>query len=165
MHLLRIRKITLDFWPTLLYNIKAVFRISKTTQAIWCHCQVVRQRSAKPLFPGSNPGGTSKNKSTHFMGALVFGRSTARRGNLCVVRGYARILSFVRRLRRPAARESGHAAGHILCCGTKDAKTTRGKPLGFLQSEGKGCGLFSASAAPHSENPLKVALAPSGIFP
>ena len=27
--------------------------------ANWCHSQVVRQRSAKPLFPGSNPGGTS----------------------------------------------------------------------------------------------------------
>ena len=27
------------------------------------HGQVVRQRSAKPLFPGSNPGGTSKKKS------------------------------------------------------------------------------------------------------
>ncbi len=25
----------------------------------WCHSQVVRQRSAKPSFPGSNPGGTS----------------------------------------------------------------------------------------------------------
>ena len=27
------------------------------------HRQAVRQRSAKPLFPGSNPGGTSKKKS------------------------------------------------------------------------------------------------------
>ena len=26
---------------------------------IGCHSQVVRQRSAKPSFPGSNPGGTS----------------------------------------------------------------------------------------------------------
>ena len=26
---------------------------------IWRHSQVVRQRSAKPSFPGSNPGGTS----------------------------------------------------------------------------------------------------------
>ena len=25
----------------------------------WYHRQAVRQRSAKPLFPGSNPGGTS----------------------------------------------------------------------------------------------------------
>ena len=25
-----------------------------------CHSQVVRQRSAKPSFPGPNPGGTSK---------------------------------------------------------------------------------------------------------
>ncbi len=31
---------------------------------IWRHSQVVRQRSAKPLFPGSNPGGASKQKST-----------------------------------------------------------------------------------------------------
>ena len=28
------------------------------------HSQVVRQRSAKPLRPGSNPGGASKTKST-----------------------------------------------------------------------------------------------------
>ena len=27
-----------------------------------CHSQVVRRRSAKPLFPGSNPGGTSHGK-------------------------------------------------------------------------------------------------------
>ena len=27
---------------------------------IWYHGQVVRQGSAKPSFPGSNPGGTSK---------------------------------------------------------------------------------------------------------
>ena len=27
--------------------------------SLWCHSQVVRPRSAKPLFPGSNPGGTS----------------------------------------------------------------------------------------------------------
>ena len=29
----------------------------------WYHRQAVRQRSAKPLFPGSNPGGTSKYKN------------------------------------------------------------------------------------------------------
>lgn len=29
-----------------------------------CHTQVVRERSAKPLFPGSNPGGTSNLKHT-----------------------------------------------------------------------------------------------------
>ena len=29
---------------------------------IWCHSQVVRQGSAKPSFPGSNPGGTSKKE-------------------------------------------------------------------------------------------------------
>lgn len=29
-----------------------------------CHTQVVRERSAKPLFPGSNPGGTSNLKNT-----------------------------------------------------------------------------------------------------
>ena len=29
----------------------------------WRHSQVVRQRSAKPLSPGSNPGGASKKKS------------------------------------------------------------------------------------------------------
>ncbi len=30
------------------------------------YSQVVRPRSAKPLFPGSNPGGASKNKSTSY---------------------------------------------------------------------------------------------------
>ena len=30
----------------------------------WRHSQVVRQRSAKPLSPGSNPGVASKTKST-----------------------------------------------------------------------------------------------------
>ena len=32
------------------------------------HSQVVRQRSAKPLCPGSNPGGASKRKNVHFFG-------------------------------------------------------------------------------------------------
>ena len=32
--------------------------------SIWRHSQVVRQRSAKPLFPSSNLGGASKTKST-----------------------------------------------------------------------------------------------------
>ena len=32
---------------------------------IWYHRQAVRQRSAKPLFPGSNPGGTSTNNATN----------------------------------------------------------------------------------------------------
>ena len=31
---------------------------------IWRHSQVVRQRSAKPLSPGSNPGGASKKSCT-----------------------------------------------------------------------------------------------------
>ena len=30
---------------------------------LWYHSQVVRQRSAKPRFPSSNLGGTSKTKS------------------------------------------------------------------------------------------------------
>ena len=29
---------------------------------VWWHSQVVRRRSAKPLFPGSNPGVASKNE-------------------------------------------------------------------------------------------------------
>lgn len=29
-------------------------------ETLWCHSQAVRQWSAKPPFPGSNPGGTSK---------------------------------------------------------------------------------------------------------
>ena len=33
---------------------------SRLPLQIWYHRQAVRQRSAKPLFPGSNPGGTSK---------------------------------------------------------------------------------------------------------
>ena len=32
---------------------------SLVIRSIWYHSQVVRPRSAKPLFPGSNPGGTS----------------------------------------------------------------------------------------------------------
>ena len=32
---------------------------------IWRHSQVVRQRSAKPLSPGSNPGGASKKGTNH----------------------------------------------------------------------------------------------------
>ena len=37
-------------------------RIPSTAPHIRCHSQVVRRRSAKPLFPGSNPGGTSRIK-------------------------------------------------------------------------------------------------------
>ena len=33
---------------------------SLVIRSIWYHSQVVRQRSAKPLFPSSNLGGTSK---------------------------------------------------------------------------------------------------------
>ena len=35
------------------------------------HSQAVRQRSAKPLFPGSNPGGASKTKK-HFVRSAFF---------------------------------------------------------------------------------------------
>ena len=35
---------------------------SRLPLQIWYHRQAVRQRSAKPLFPGSNPGGTSKTQ-------------------------------------------------------------------------------------------------------
>ena len=35
---------------------------SRLPLQIWYHRQAVRQRSAKPLFPGSNPGGTSKKQ-------------------------------------------------------------------------------------------------------
>lgn len=30
----------------------------------WCHSQAVRRRSAKPLFPGPNPGGTSNGQES-----------------------------------------------------------------------------------------------------
>ena len=36
---------------------------------VWRYSQVVRQRSAKPLFPGSNPGGASL--LTHFLDLLA----------------------------------------------------------------------------------------------
>ena len=39
---------------------------------IRCHSQVVRQRSAKPSFPGSNPGGTSIKKSRNPFGFCSF---------------------------------------------------------------------------------------------
>ena len=37
---------------------------SLVIRSIRYHSQVVRPRSAKPLFPGSNPGGTSKNSKS-----------------------------------------------------------------------------------------------------
>ena len=45
---------------------------------IWYHRQAVRQRSAKPLFPGSNPGGTSNSLVISFEIMLVWrnGRRT-----------------------------------------------------------------------------------------
>ncbi len=39
---------------------------------LWCHSQVVRQRSAKPLCPGSNPGGTSQRSLSRPIGAGCF---------------------------------------------------------------------------------------------
>ena len=41
----------------------------------WCHGQVVRQRSAKPLFPSSNLGGTS-NKTISFGWSFFFYSAT-----------------------------------------------------------------------------------------
>ena len=48
------------------------------TNKIWYHRQAVRQRSAKPLFPGSNPGGTSNSLVISFEIMLVWrnGRRT-----------------------------------------------------------------------------------------
>ena len=39
---------------------------------IWHHSQVVRQRSAKPLCPGSNPGGASTKRKSSTEGAGLF---------------------------------------------------------------------------------------------
>ena len=39
----------------------ALWSITTNIGLIWRHSQVVRQRSAKPLFPGSNPGVASTN--------------------------------------------------------------------------------------------------------
>ena len=52
---------------------------------IWYHSQVVRQRSAKPSFPGSNPGGTSKLNSNK----LVW--RNGRRTGLKILRGQLRV--------------------------------------------------------------------------
>ena len=54
---------------------------------IWRHSQVVRQRSAKPLFPSSSLGGASKERSTP-MGVLFsfFGAKTDSRGRLSLRR-------------------------------------------------------------------------------
>lgn len=41
---------------------KMKFRI---VGAVWCYCQVVRQGSAKALFPSSNLGSTSKFPKVH----------------------------------------------------------------------------------------------------
>ena len=46
---------------------------------IWCHSQVVRQRSAKPSFPGSNPGGTSKEQGDPLPGRPVPRKGTWKR--------------------------------------------------------------------------------------
>ena len=40
---------------------------------VWCHSQVVRQRSAKPRFPSSNLGGTSRAKAPKSLYIKAFG--------------------------------------------------------------------------------------------
>ena len=40
---------------------------------VWCHSQVVRQRSAKPRFPSSNLGGTSRVKAPKSLCIKAFG--------------------------------------------------------------------------------------------
>ena len=48
---------------------------SRLPLQIWYHRQVVRPRSAKPLFPGSNPGGTSsEEKTAGFSSAFVLSK-------------------------------------------------------------------------------------------
>ena len=54
----------------------------------WYHSQVVRQRSAKPLFPGPNPGGTSKENPSQ---SLV---NQALRGIFICLNGYDFIMPF-----------------------------------------------------------------------
>ena len=44
---------------------------SPVIRSMWRHSQAVRQRSAKPLFPGSNPGVASK-KLSNPIGLLNF---------------------------------------------------------------------------------------------
>lgn len=38
---------------------RSIFLHMRKSQEIWRHSQVARQRSAKPLYPGSNPGAAS----------------------------------------------------------------------------------------------------------
>ena len=46
----------------------------------WRHSQVVRQRSAKPLFPGSNPGAASRKKGWFYEPSFFCARDLPLRG-------------------------------------------------------------------------------------
>ncbi len=70
--------IFLQFSYRILMNIFKICKNSLTKTFVcdifiafqWYHRQAVRQRSAKPLFPGSNPGGTSKKSQEARWGFL-----------------------------------------------------------------------------------------------
>src|SRR5690606_6783712 len=44
------------------WHLDGAIRNRYKRRAFWRHSQVVRQRSAKPPFPGSNPGGASRDR-------------------------------------------------------------------------------------------------------
>ena len=57
--------------PSLVY--RSIFTANvKACAAIWCHSQVVRQRSAKPLCPSSNLGVASKKCSAYALHFFVY---------------------------------------------------------------------------------------------
>ncbi len=80
--------------PRLLFSIDALRSNSKNNEgldALSCfqvrrHSQEVRQRSAKPLFPGSNPGGASTSERTLLRSNFLFHKklsTTLRQFLLC----------------------------------------------------------------------------------
>ena len=54
--------------------LQKVLQALKACKLIWRHSQVVRQRTANPRFPGSNPGDASRRRKTRFCVSFFFWR-------------------------------------------------------------------------------------------